>query len=357
MIYIAVFGCLVLLRFALSGQPRLSRQIYFIVLFSLFVFVGFRYEVGCDWYGYYFQFVGAQNFTLDAILTGREPIWRLILLVQQNLKLPYPWINVLAAAVFFGGFHVLAKRQSDPLGFLVLAYPILIINMPMSAIRQGAAIGLLCMAICALLDRRTLYFVCLVLIASGFHSSASIFLLLAPLIGGKKLSGLRIALTALLTVPGLIVLSGSNAADLAMDRYVLDDVDSFGAIYRVSILAISAVYFLLFLRKPWARANLGDQTAVTIGAFGMLAVWSLLPVSTVIADRMTYYLIPIQIMIFARIPYLPIPRYRSLYAVLPYLGLAIIFIYWTLNSQHFQNCYLPYQSWIGGLSAGSLYEK
>jgi hypothetical protein len=57
-------------------------------------------------------------------------------------------------------------------------------------------------------------------------------------------------------------------------------------------------------------------------------------------------------MIFARIPYLPILRSRAIYAALPYVGLFLLFLVWTLNSRHFQLCYLPYQSWIGGFPGG-----
>ena len=71
------------------------------------------------------------------------------------MGLPLPSFAIsLSSAIFFLGVHVLARRQPDPLGFLVLLFPILIINMPMSGIRQGAAIGLLCIAFVAFIDRR-----------------------------------------------------------------------------------------------------------------------------------------------------------------------------------------------------------
>ena len=76
---------------------------------------------------------------------------------------------------FFWGIHVFAKRQPDPLSFLILTFPILIINMPMSGIRQGAVIGLICIALVHFSDCRPLKFIMWVLIASGFHLSAIVF--------------------------------------------------------------------------------------------------------------------------------------------------------------------------------------
>ena len=352
MLYVGMMGGLSLLRFGLAGQMRLRDQIYYLVLFSLFLFSAFRYEVGCDWSGYYFQYLRAQSLGFDGALLDSEPIWWIILAAQNHLNIPYPWINVIASSVFFVGFHILARRQPDPLAFLVLAFPILIINMPMSGIRQGAAIGLLCVALCAFIDRRTVVFTLWVVLAAGFHSSALIFLLMTPLVGGKRMTAGRLVLTTFLAIPGAFLLAAGDAAVVAINRYIVGDVDAFGSAFRVAVLALSGVFYFLFLRKPWARASPGDYSMATIGAIGMLMVGALLPVSTVIGDRMAYYLIPLQIMIFARIPYLPIPRNRAIYVALPYIGLFLLFAVWTLNSAHFQQCYLPYQNWIGGFPGG-----
>jgi hypothetical protein len=352
MLYAGMMGALSLLRFTIAGQARLRDQIYYLILFGLFIFSAFRYEVGCDWSGYYAQYELAGSMGFDGAFLHREPIWFTILAAQHYFDLPYPWANVAASAVFFSGFHILARRQPDPLGFLILAFPILIINMPMSGIRQGAAIGLLSIAFCAFIDRRTIAFTLWVVFAAGFHSSSLIFLLLAPLVGGKRLTAARIVLTVILALPGVILLSSGDSAGVAIDRYIDNDIDALGAAFRVGVLALSGVFYFLLLRKAWARSGSRDYAMATIGAIGMLAVGALLPVSSVIGDRMAYYLIPLQVMIFARIPYLPITRNRALYTALPYLGLMLVFTVWTMTSYHFQQCYLPYQSWVGGFPNG-----
>ena len=59
-------------------------------------------------------------------------------------------------------------------------------------------------------------------------------------------------------------------------------------------------------------------------------------------------------MIFARIPYLPFKTNHTLYIVLPYLGILLVFLVWTQISWHFQECYIPYKSWILGLPDGNI---
>lgn len=347
MVYVGIMNLLFLLRLGLKGKLKLQGEVYFLILAALFLFSAFRYEVGCDWSGYYFQFIGAEQQTLQEALVGREPIWWLILQGLHHFELSYPWSNVISSAIFFAGVHGLARRQPDRLAFLILLFPILIVNMPMSGIRQGAAIGLLCLAFAAFIDRKVIRFVFWTLVASGFHSSASIFLMLSPLAMGDY-TRTRLFLSALLAVPGLLIMAGGGAAEMAAERYINSGVDAFGAAFRVAILAVSGLYFLAYLRGKWRTAFPDDYGLVHLGAMAMVLIGLMVPISSVIGDRLGYYLIPLQAMIFARIPYLQLKLSRQVHIAAPYLGLALVFTVWTQLSWHFQECYLPYNSWLFG---------
>jgi len=351
MLYVGVSCVLFLLRYALARNGTLRGQIYFAVLVFLFLFSAFRYQVGCDWGGYYYQYLGAAGFKWSSITEIREPIWWAILWWIQDKGLPYPFINIFSSAIFFLGVHVLARRQPDPLGFLVLLFPILMINLPMSGIRQGAAIGLLCIAFVAFIDRRPLWLALWVVLAAGFHVSALIFILLLPVATGRYTRN-RLILAAILAVPGAFFLGSGDAAEVATSRYVGTGVDAAGAIFRVGMLGLSALYFFLFLRKKWLRTWPQDYSLASIGAIGMALAFLLVPASSVIADRFSYYLIPIQGMIFARIPFLPFRANAAMYAALPYLGLLLVFTVWSQLSWHFNQCYIPYQTWLFGFPGG-----
>jgi hypothetical protein len=114
------------------------------------------------------------------------------------------------------------------------------------------------------------------------------------------------------------------------------------------------MYFFLFLKKKWMRTFPQDYSLASIGAIGMALAFLLIPISSVIGDRFGYYLIPIQAVIFARIPYLPFKSNHALHSALPYLGLLLVFFVWTQISGHFQQCYIPYNSWLFGLPGNGI---
>ena len=351
MLYLGLTIFISLLRFSFVGRGLARIQIYYPVLLGLFLFSAFRYQVGCDWFGYYYQYFRASGFDWSTLTSIREPIWWAILFWINDTGLPYPVANVVSSAVFFVGIHVLARRQPDPLGFLILLFPILIINMPMSGIRQGAAIGIICIAFTSFIDRRPLRFALWVVLATGFHASALIFMLLLPVATGRFTQG-RLILAAILAAPGIYFLASSEAAELATSRYIDTGIDAAGAAFRVGILGLSALYFFYFVQRKWLLAWPRDYSLASIGAIGMALILLLVPISTVIGDRFGYYLIPIQAMIFARLPYLPFRKNARWHSTLPYLGLLFVFAVWSQLSEQFQRCYIPYQTWIFGFPGG-----
>ena len=290
----------------------------------------------------------------NAAFGAREWLWWAVLEALEASGVHYVWVNVVAAIIFFGGLHYFAKRQPDPLGFLVLCLPILVINMPMSALRQAIAIGIILFALGAFLDKRTWLFVALVALASTFHSSAAIFILLAPLVGGR-LSWARVAVTALLAIPGLALLLTSSQAEVAVTRYIEGDTDAFGAAFRSGLLGVTGMFYFLFLEGYWKRKSPADYSLVTIGALMMLMDLALVSVSSVIADRFGYYLIPIQTMIFIKMASVRTQRYSKALALAPYAGLFLFATVWFGLSTHFERCYVPYKSWILGVPESGQY--
>lgn len=347
MIYLLLFLILIALRFSKV------RGLYPFVMAFLFLLSAFRFEVGCDWYGYLNHYWVYGPMTLEESLGQREPLWVTFFIGQTYLGLPYPWINVLSSAIFFYGIHKLASRQPNPLAFLVLLFPVMILNMPMSAIRQGAAIGLMCLAFVSFIDRRLIRFVILTAIATLIHSSSMTFLLLAPLVQGKY-SLRRFILAGILAIPGAVFLAFSDSGTLATGRYFNTDTDANGALFRVGLLALAAAMHFIWLRRKWAVSFPLDLKFIDAGALMMLLLFALLSFSSVIADRLGYFLIPIQTMIFARLPYLSLRGNHRLLIHAPYVILLLVLAVWTTFSWHFQQCYLPYQTWIFGFPEATM---
>ncbi len=242
------------------------------------------------------------------------------------------------------GFHVFAVRQPDPLGFIILSFPILIINIPMSAIKQAAALGFICIAFCAIVDKRLLRFIALVLAATAFHTSARVFLFLAPFVK-NDINRKTVALSVLLSVPGMYFVIG-DAFEVYTQRYVDTGIDAAGAVFRTALLAMVGLPFILFLRREWQLRFPYDYKLALIGSILMIILLPATFISTVIADRFGYYVVPLQLMILARLPYLIQNVHKHLIWASPYLVLGLTLLVWTQLSWHFKQCYVPYQSWL-----------
>lgn len=345
--YLATFLLLILLRGALSASPALARQLFPFVTFALFLYSAFRFEVGCDWTGYLNQWQVQQSAGFASLFDRPEVLWWAIIAGVQASGLSYPWLNVASSAIFFVGVWALAKKQKDPFGFIVLLFPILILNMPMSGIRQGAAIGIMCFAYLAFSQKKTARYVILTLLASSIHSSAIVMLLFAPLAGGD-FSRQRLMLSAVLVLIGGYYLSNSAAADLASTRYIAGNIEAGGAIFRVGALFLTGLFFLTVLRPHWKHEIAGDYRIVFIGSFVMCGLMLLIPISSVIPDRFGFYFIPIQCMILSGIPFVKGLRGRMVFAVAPYLALMVVLAFWASQSSLFEQCYVPYQTWLFG---------
>lgn len=356
MIYISLFMFIIVLRYSALGNQKLQLQLFPLVLMLLFLFVSFRFEVGCDWPKYRLDFENFGLYLLGMDLTIVEPAYFFINSIIKSMGLSYVWVNVFYSAIFFSGIWIFAKRQKDPLAVIILMFPILMMNMPMSGIRQGAAIGIICMAYVAFIDKKILKFILLIFLGSSFHSSSLIFLVLLPFIKGdfslKRLifGGLFAAL------PIFVVLALSTLGELASDRYIDNTgttsgeaYEAAGALYRVGFLGIAAFVFLLFYREQWQKKSPDDFPLMMLGSLLMVGIFIILPLSSIISDRMGYYLIPIQAAFFARLPYMQIKDWRLLWISAPYLMSLMIFSAWILLSSNYQICYEPYSSWLLGL--------
>ncbi len=341
--YATYFGLILAQVLGASRQPRAMGLLYWTLLAALFLFSGYRYEVGCDWFGYVHHWALQLPQGFDTAIDSREPGHWALIEILQRAGLPYYSLNVATSAIFFAGLHVVARRQPNPVAVLVLAFPILIVNMPMSGIRQAAAIGLVCFAYMAFLDRKLIYFLAWVGAASLFHTSALLFLLLTPFVNGGY-TRRNLMLSSLLALPGAVLLLASGPAELASQRYIATGVEAAGSAFRLGLLTLTGLAYFAFVQRRWYRRFPQDYKLASLGALMMVVFFGLFFISTVIGDRFGYYLIPLQLMIFARLPYLFDGSDRPLFAIAPYALLTVVFVVWTQNSFHFQQCYLPYQS-------------
>ena len=347
---------MLLLSISPSKSSPVRPVLYYLTLYFLFAFVAVRFEIGCDWYQYEFIFELFSKRSFIELLFGLEPGFYFVVKIINNLGLPYAWLNVISSAVFFLGLHAIARRQTLPIAVLVLAFPILIINMPMSAVRQAFSIGIMCFAFIAYADKKTLKFLGLTIFAFLFHTSAIVFILLWPLTT-RRLSGKTFLATCFLAIPAARVILGLEGSVGAVGRHVenVDAATAFGAPYRIGMLFLTGAAFLL-IRKKWSARFQGDYELVKLGsammiAFPFIYIISLITefsfglnfFTSVIADRFGYYMVPIQLIIISRLPLFYVQRNIDFRRIAPYAMLGVVLFIWTQVSFIHERCFSPYQ--------------
>ncbi|NOT40909.1 MAG: EpsG family protein [Alphaproteobacteria bacterium] len=348
MIYVAFFVALSALVPLGSAGGRQNTILFVLALAALFLFVGFRWQVGCDWTGYLNIFEITRLASVEEVLAGREAGFGLLNVLLHSFELDYFWVNAAGALFFFVGLYFFARREQNPLAVVALAFPILIVNMPMSGVRQGIAIGFFMLAINAYRDGNRWLYAAAILAGSTFHQSALIFLGLTPLIAVRKTVA-TIAFALILSLPAMYLIF-TGAAGFYAERYVGGGDEAAGAPFRTALLGLTGLLFFVVLRKRWLRDHPDDYELYSLASVMMLAVLPIALVSSVVGDRIGYYLIPFQLVIFARIPKLM--KYDAaapVYAVLPYVGLLVFFLAWINLSPLFERCYLPYDSVLFGV--------
>jgi hypothetical protein len=339
MTYYATFSLLLFFRVLDSGRGQ--SILYWFALIGLFVMSGFRFEVGCDWPNYLVNYVTQAGRGYGVALQQPNPAHWVLLETLHRLGLGYFWLNVVTSAIFFAGLHAVARRSPAPLAVLAMAFPVLILGMTMAAVKQAAAIGLICFAFNAFMDRKLLRMVGWVAAASTFHGSALVFLLLAPFVKGKY-SKRNLLLSSVLAIPGVFVLLATDTAEVANSRYIESDIEAGGAIFRVGLLVATGVFYQLYLSKRWKAAFPESHKFISLMALGMIGLSALIPLSSVIADRFGYYFVIPQVFIYAALPWLYGRSRGVLVKVAPYVALGVLFVAWTFMSRHYQSCYLPY---------------
>jgi hypothetical protein len=350
MIYLVLYVALILSVLMAAGRSPSTRALVGVWATFLLVFVGLRRWVGCDFTSYMHIWKFIQFTDANEAIQVTEPGFAVLTLLLQYMELEYYTVNLVAAAVFMFGLKKFAHRHPNPLAIIALSFPILIIHLAMSGVRQAIAIGFIMLAIGAFLDRRRLAFLLFVLLAASFHYSALLFLpLLAAINRSPSLHGLALAY---LVAVGLISYAAPASVEVYQTRYLVADGAgpvATGGPVRALLVTVAGLLFFCLLRRPWQQKFPSDYNLTRFLAVFTMLLLPISAVSTVIGDRVAYYLMPTQLAIFARVPYLGLPPSLSrLVSVAPYLLLLGFLIAWLYASPLVEVCYLPYDNYLFG---------
>ena len=325
-----------------------SRILAGLLVVVLTFFAGTRYEVGCDYFAYAVRFASLEQSTpwIQAFSQG-EGGFHALALVVQDLGGSFSAFLLVCAALYMACLWRFSLHSDRPLTFITLSFPILVIQLGMSGLRQALATGFLMMALSAFVRLRRIEFAAWILLAMQFHTSAIAFLPLIYLIG-RSVSIPRIvaALAILGPVAGWFL---GDRMDVYADRYVQQiygENISIGAWPRY--LMVLFPFALFEWKRRWVKAAYPALfplfRAFSLITFSMVIVGLF---SSVALHRLVFYVMPASLLAFicfARA--LRNSRNGVLYLLLPFVVYGAYFAVWAFYSGHARSCYDPYESWL-----------
>lgn len=322
------------------GAPR--AKLYLAALI-LTIVIGLRREVGGDWYNYLDMLHRIRVMDFAHGLRSTEPGYALLNIIAAHAGWGVWFPNLVCAAIFTWGLVALARMQPNPL--LAIAVAIYVITlMGMGYTRQSAALGFVMLAIVQFLRGATVKTFVSLLLAATFHLSSVI---VAPLIGLAVVRRGPVAIMLFVIVAIYMYLQLSGQIVEKLDVYTTGAYSAGGAAARLMVNAFPAIVFLSFRNRFSAnREEIRLMTIFSVASvlllFGLFYI-----VSTVILDRVAFYLTPLQLIVLSRIPYAFGGRTRPsmflLTAVLVY-SLALEIGWLTLGT--WGSAWIPYRNYL-----------
>ena len=319
---------------------------FFLTGISLVILIGFRHEVGGDWYRYIDTAYGIQkgvSFDFSSFDTG-DYAYRLIHWISVNYLNGIYATNLICAVFFVAGLLRFSRAMSIPWMALFVSIQFLVIVVSMGYTRQAAAIGFLMWGLVDLINGKNIRFYVLVIIGSLFHFTSLIML---PIGLMYNIKNNRIQFILLLLV---IILSG-----MAIYALFLRQIDhmiyyyltikfhhSDGAVVRVFMNFFAAVVFFIFYKKY--KKNFNDRKLWLI--FSVVSI-ILLPLAfsySTFVDRIAIYFLPLQLVVFSRVPILMESPYNRTIFILGVILIYFSALFVWLNFGNFSSFWLPYQN-------------
>ena len=320
----------------LRGSPA-QRILWACVLFLFFLLVGFRHEVGGDWYNYLRHFDSARAFGVVHLV---DPGYVALNLGIAKLGLSVHWVNAACAVASVGGVSRFCRAQPQPWLALLIAVPYVLVVVAMGYTRQSVALGCLMAGLTALSNGHVVRYVAFVLFGALFHIWVVLVLPLFVFRGSRRNWG-RAAIGLMIALMGVSYFVQPQL-DSTWTNYVDAGLRSAGGLVRLGISGVAAILFLLFSRR--LTTNEAERALWRVIALGSLVMLPLGILASTAADRFAIYLLPIQMLVFSRIAMLgkgPTDRYLINFSVVVVYGL-VLFV-WLEYANH-SYAWTPYQN-------------
>lgn len=316
----------------------------------LILCVGLRsYSVGIDTSNYvheYMQYLINPSERIREYDSTIELGFQIYMYVLAMLRIPYGGFLLLSAIVSILPVILLIKSESDaPWLSLIIYFGTTLYSWTYSSIRQSIAIGLCVIAYAYAKKRNFTIFLLVVLLASTFHQTAIIFLIiyLFNFISLKKRSILVILVCSVIAIAfknGILSIMYNYA------RIVYNETEVGGNRY-LFLLIFTAIIGCIF-RQQIFKNSVNENSRISFYSILILpAIYSIVQVNPIMF-RLTWYF---QIFLIIYIPNLLVRGFKRspIIRIIGYTGYSVAYIYFFLNQVLASTSKLsPYGLWIIG---------
>jgi hypothetical protein len=323
----------------------LSYLQWFGYAFVLIIIIGYRHEVGGDWFGY------IRNSAFQTLVVEGVDYY-------GNGDIAYDWLywfsanylngiyatNLICAIIFISGLWRLCSITPYPWVSVAISIPFFVVVVAMGYTRQSAAVGFFLWGLVDLLKGRVNRYYIFIIIGAFFHKTVIFMFIYGYLYNfqKKKLFKLLIFLSSTLALLAFFML---GKIEFFVYNYITNTImTSHGAIVRV-LMNIMPSLLLFYNKDKWIE-RYSDYKLWFLFAISSI---SLLPLSfyfSTFADRIAIYFIPIQIVVLTRMLILiNSTYYRTLFLIFIFTLYFIALFIWLFYGVHSLN-WIPYRNFL-----------
>lgn len=297
LIYIATFLAFALVAISNAWKRDDHVLLGAAVFIYLTLFLGYRYQIGVDWFTYELIFLdNVRAPLLDALGQG-DSAYSLISWLVGRAGGQIWHVNLICAALFSLGLVTFCRMQPRPGLALLVALPTLIIITAMGYTRQSVSVGcimLACYNFRGSIDWRWLGWLCVGLL---FHKS-TLLIFPAFVLAGSRNRWVSIVVGGSVLVSAFVLVVARGLGE-TLALYLEGDIDSSGALPRILVgVAGGAAFFLIKDRANIFGAREKLFRNMSIMMIVMLPLYFMIPSRTII-DRIGILLVPFQSMAYA----------------------------------------------------------
>lgn len=305
--------------------------------------IGYRYEVGGDWFTYVDYLDTVYGTKVSDVLTLSDPGYMLLNWLALKMGWDIVGVNVLGGIIFSLGIVQFCRSLPRPWLGLAVAMPYLVIVVGMGYSRQGIALSVALLGLLAFQRGSIFWFFAWVALGATFHKTAVLLLPIAALASSRN---------RWWTIAWAIVVTGvayalllAESMEALYESYVEVDYQSEGAQIRLLMNALPALLLLMFSRRfPFRPIEASLWRWFALISFALLAILFITSASTAV-DRIALYMLPLQMVVFSHLPSAWAPRNQRQQFGIVALVLAyylMVLAVWLLFAKHAQY-WLPYR--------------